>query len=59
MEGWSDGILLGILVDSRNPVAVVSFLLQFLDQFEEAIFNFVMNQIKFADSRGSNLPGSI
>src|SRR5688572_19125771 len=61
MEWWSNGgmgsVFVWILCDSRDPGVVIPLLLELLDQPQQTVFDFVVQEIKLADSVCGKLIG--
>ena len=57
MEWWSNDVLLGILGDTGDPVFVVTFLFQLVDQAQQTVLDFIMQKVEIVESRFGNLLG--
>jgi len=43
-------VLLRVLGDARDPIFVISFLLQLVDQTQKTVLDFIMEQIEIAEA---------
>src|SRR4051812_3765204 len=58
MEYWSNGgriVLRWVFGDARDPIFIIAFLFELLDQSQQSIFDFVMHRIEFIEPGSGNL----